>query len=109
MPEQVQPGLDVVAHVQNKIDQFARRWRDPYPAAVRSVLDDRDSLPHYLRTPREHWTRVRHSNFIERTFGETRRRCQGHRPAARRDQLHQPRVGRSRPRPLPGLARVGSR
>jgi len=23
---------------------------------------------------REHWTRVRHSNFIERTFGETRRR-----------------------------------
>nr|WP_204079353.1 transposase [Mycobacterium riyadhense]VTP00595.1 Transposase, Mutator family [Mycobacterium riyadhense] len=28
----------------------------------------------YLRFPREHWTRVRHSNFIERTFGETRRR-----------------------------------
>ncbi|MCA1695568.1 MAG: hypothetical protein LC749_13035 [Actinobacteria bacterium] len=24
--------------------------------------------------PREHWSRVRHSNFIERTFGETRRR-----------------------------------
>lgn len=22
----------------------------------------------------EHWTRIRHSNFIERTFGETRRR-----------------------------------
>jgi putative transposase len=28
----------------------------------------------YLRFPREHWARVRHSDFIERTFGETRRR-----------------------------------
>ena len=33
------------------------------------------SLTHYLRCPREHWTRVRHSNFIERTLGETRRRA----------------------------------
>ena len=44
------------------------------PAAVRSLLNDRDSLTVYLRFPREHWQRVRHSNFIERTFGETRRR-----------------------------------
>ena len=41
---------------------------------MRCLLDDRDSLTVYLRFPREHWTRVRHSNFIERTFGETRRR-----------------------------------
>ncbi|MGA9676383.1 MAG: transposase [Mycobacterium sp.] len=27
-----------------------------------------------LRFPREHWIPIRHSNFIERTFGETRRR-----------------------------------
>jgi transposase-like protein len=60
--------------VQKRIDAFAKRWRDSYPAAVRCLLDDRDSLTVYLRCPREHWTRVRHSNFIERTFGETRRR-----------------------------------
>ena len=24
--------------------------------------------------PADHWERIRHSNFIERTFGETRRR-----------------------------------
>jgi transposase-like protein len=41
---------------------------------VRSLLADRESLTVYLRFPREHWNRVRHSNFIERTFGETRRR-----------------------------------
>jgi transposase-like protein len=74
LPEGTEPGLDAVAHVQTKIDDFARRWRDSYPAAVRILLTDREALTHYLQTPREHWTRVRHSNFIERTFGETRRR-----------------------------------
>jgi transposase-like protein len=74
VPDTVEPGPDAVRHVQDRIDSFARRWRDSYPAAVRCLLADRDSLTVYLRFPREHWTRVRHSNFIERTFGETRRR-----------------------------------
>ncbi len=34
----------------------------------------RGRLTAYLRFPAEHHNRVRHSNFIERTFGETRRR-----------------------------------
>ena len=46
----------------------------PTPPAVRCLLAERDSLTVYLRFPREHWMRIRHSNFIERTFGETRRR-----------------------------------
>jgi putative transposase len=74
LPVDVAPGPDAVAMAQARIDSFAARWRDAYPAAVRCLLDDRDSLTVYLRFPREHWTRVRHSNFIERTFGETRRR-----------------------------------
>jgi transposase-like protein len=74
VPDTIEPGAGAVAHVQNRIDAFAKRWRDSYPAAVRCLLADRDSLTVYLRFPREHWTRVRHSNFIERTFGETRRR-----------------------------------
>ena len=74
VPDKIEPGLDAVGYVQKRIDSFAKRWRDSYPAAVRCLLDDRDSLTVYLRFPREHWTRVRHSNFIERTFGETRRR-----------------------------------
>ena len=74
VPEDMAPGLDAVAYVQKRIDSFAARWRDSYPGAVRALLADRESLTVYLRFPREHWTRVRHSNFIERTFGETRRR-----------------------------------
>ncbi|MPY86157.1 MAG: hypothetical protein GEV00_23665, partial [Actinophytocola sp.] len=64
VPENIEPGLDAVRHVQARIDAFAKRWRDSYPAAVRCLLDDRDSLTVYLRFPREHWTRTRHSNFI---------------------------------------------
>src|SRR5271167_1833304 len=74
VPGDIEPGLDAVTYVQHRIDAFARRWRDSYPAAVRCLLTDRDSLTAYLRFPREHGTRTRHSNFIERTFGETRRR-----------------------------------
>ncbi len=74
VPESIEPGADAVRHVQARIDTFTRRWRDSYPSAVRCLLDDRESLTVYLRFPREHWTRIRHSNFIERTFGETRRR-----------------------------------
>ena len=74
VPDTIEPGLDAVGYVQKRIDSFEKRWRDSYPAAVRCLLEDRDSLTVYLRFPREHWTRVRHSNFIERTFGETRRR-----------------------------------
>lgn len=74
VPDTVEAGLDAVTHVQARIDEFARRWRDSYPAAVRILLSDREQLTHYLRVPREHWNRVRHSNFIERTFGETHRR-----------------------------------
>ena len=74
VPDTIEPGLDAVGYVQKRIDSFEKRWRDSYPAAVRCLLEDRDSLTVYLRFPREHWTRVRHSNLIERTFGETRRR-----------------------------------
>jgi putative transposase len=74
LPEDIAPGLGAVKQVQARIDAFADRWRDAYPAAVRALLKDRESLTVYLRFPREHWQRVRHSNFIERTFGETRRR-----------------------------------
>jgi putative transposase len=74
VPDTIEPGLDAVGYVQARLDSFAARWRDSYPAAVRCLLADRESLTVYLRFPREHWARVRHSNFIERTFGETRRR-----------------------------------
>jgi transposase-like protein len=72
--EDVEPGQQLVDWVQRRIDAFAETWAGRYPAAVKCLLSDRQSLTTYLRFPLEHHKRVRHSNFIERTFGETRRR-----------------------------------
>lgn len=70
----VAPGPELVAAVQARIDAFAEHYRSHYPAAVKCLLSDREQLTSYLRFPLEHHRRIRHSNFIERTFGETRRR-----------------------------------
>ncbi len=68
------PGPKLVAAVQARIDTFADQYRQAYPSAVKCLLSDREQLTSYLRFPLEHHRRIRHSNFIERTFGETRRR-----------------------------------
>src|SRR5947208_15672328 len=68
------PGHDLVAAVQRRIDGFAEQYRRAFPSAVKCLLTDRAQLTSYLRFPIEHHRRIRHSNFIERTFGETRRR-----------------------------------
>ena len=70
----VAPGQRLVTAVQARIDSFAQKYCNLYPAAVRCLLSDCEQLTSYLRFPAEHHKRIRHSNFIERTFGETRRR-----------------------------------
>jgi putative transposase len=70
----IQPGQRLVTAVQARIDSFAQKYASLYPAAVRCLLADCEQLTSYLRFPAEHHKRIRHSNFIERTFGETRRR-----------------------------------
>jgi putative transposase len=70
----LEPGQQLVGAVQARIDGFAERYGHDYPSAVRCLLADREQLTTYLRFPAEHHRRIRHSNFIERTFGETRRR-----------------------------------
>jgi transposase-like protein len=69
-----QPGPKLVGAVQRRIDAFADKYSSRFPAAVKCLLTDREQLTSYLRFPIEHHKRIRHSNFIERTFGETRRR-----------------------------------
>lgn len=68
------PGQAAVDEAQRRIDAFADRHGTAFPAAVRCLQDDRQALTSYLRFPTEHHKRIRHTNLIERTFGETRRR-----------------------------------
>ena len=72
--DDVDPGEAAVAIAQRQAEAFAAKWQRRYPAAVACVTNDLPSLTVHLRFPPEHWRRIRHSNFIERTFGETRRR-----------------------------------
>jgi putative transposase len=69
-----EPGDAAIAVATRQAAEFAAKWKIRYPAAVACVTDDLASLTVHLRFPAEHWKRIRHSNFIERTFGETRRR-----------------------------------
>lgn len=70
-----QPGPRMVELVDHRVTEFADRYAATYPAAMKILLTDRAGLTAYLRFPTEHHHRIRHSNFIERTFGETRRRA----------------------------------
>ena len=68
------PGPRLVELVDNRITEMAGRYSATYPAAMKCLIADREGMTAYLRFHAEHHNRVRHSNFIERTFGETRRR-----------------------------------
>ena len=69
-----QPGPRLAELVDHRITEMAGRYAATYPAAMKCLLADRGGLTAYLRFPADHHHRIRHSNFIERTFGETRRR-----------------------------------
>jgi putative transposase len=69
-----QDGQAAVAEARRRAKRFIAKWRPLYPAAVACVADNLDALTVHLLFPAEHRKRIRHSNLIERTFGETRRR-----------------------------------
>ena len=60
--------------VRGRAERFAATYAKRFPSAVDCLMADFASLTTYLRFPAGHHGRIRHSNFIERTFGETRRR-----------------------------------
>lgn len=67
-------GPELVTLVHARIERFAENYRALYPAAVKPLLPDREQATSYLNFPVEHHKRIRHSNLIERTFDESRRR-----------------------------------
>lgn len=67
-------GEAAVAEGRRRAKRFIAKWTPLYPAAVACVADNLDALLVHLLFPAEHRKRIRHSNLIERTFGETRRR-----------------------------------
>ena len=69
-----QDGQAALAEGRRRAKRFIAKWKPLYPSAVACVADNLDALLVHLLFPAEHHRRIRHSNLIERTFGETRRR-----------------------------------
>jgi hypothetical protein len=53
---------------------MAGRYPATYPASLKCLLAGRGGLTACLRFPAGHHHRIRHPDFLERTFGQTRRR-----------------------------------
>jgi hypothetical protein len=68
------PGPKLTELMDARISEMAAIYGPTYPSAMKCLTTDREGLTAYLRFPAEHHHRIRHSNFVERTFGETRRR-----------------------------------
>jgi putative transposase len=68
------PGPRLVELASHRITEMAAKYGATYPAAMKCLLADHEGLTAYLRFPAGHHPRVRHPDFTERTFGETRRR-----------------------------------
>ena len=67
-------GQAAVDEARRRAQVFVARYERVYPAAVTCLTSTLDELTVHLRFPSEHWQRIRHTNLLERTFGETRRR-----------------------------------
>ena len=98
------PGHELVTAVQARIDAFAETYGKLYPAG-RQLPAHRPGAAHQLpalprRAPQADPALQLHRAHLRRDPPPG----QGHRPAPRRDQLPQPRLGRPGPR-LPRLAR----
>jgi transposase-like protein len=59
-----EPGEAAVAQARQRAHAFADRYDKRYPAAVACLLDTLPELTCFLRFPREHWARIRHTNLI---------------------------------------------
>ena len=57
-------GEAAVLEAEKRVKTFSAKWKKLYPTAVSCLEDDLGHLTTYLRFPKEHWARIRHSNFI---------------------------------------------
>ena len=69
-----EPGEAAVAHARQRAHAFADRYDRRYPPRSPSCWRPCPSSPPFLRFRGSTGPRIRHTNLVGRTFGETRRR-----------------------------------
>jgi Transposase, Mutator family len=105
-----EPGETAVAHARQRAHAFADRYDRRYPAAVACCWRPCPSSPPFLRFRGSIGPRIRHTNLVGRTFGETRRRVKviGRLPGVGGAGPHLARLARGRDDPGRGVAAAGS-
>ncbi len=67
------PGEEAISIAHERATKFAEEYCGRYPRAVDCLITNLSTLTAHLHYPIEHRERVRHTNLLERTFGESHR------------------------------------
>jgi len=68
------PYAETRAACERLRDQFAARYRKPYPKAVETLCRDWERMVTFYRFPKAHWIHLRTTNVVESPFSAVRLR-----------------------------------
>jgi putative transposase len=68
------PYAESRAQCEQLRDQFAARYRKPYPKAVETLCRDWERMVIFYRFPKDHWIHLRTTNVVESPFAAVRLR-----------------------------------
>jgi len=68
------PYADSRAECEQLRDEFAARYRKPYPKAVETLGRDWERMVTFYRFPKDHWIHLRTTNVVESPFSAVRLR-----------------------------------
>ena len=68
------PYAETRAACERLRDQFAARYRQPYPKAVQTLCRDWERMVTFYRFPKAHWIHLRTTNVVESPFSAVRLR-----------------------------------
>jgi putative transposase len=68
------PYAETRAACERLRDQFAARYRKPYPKAVETLCRDWERMVTFYRFPKDHWIHLRTTNVVESPFSAVRLR-----------------------------------
>lgn len=59
---------------RREAEAFRIKWEPVFPAAVACLQRDLDDCLRFYRFPKKHWRSIRTNNYLERLFGEVKKR-----------------------------------
>jgi putative transposase len=65
---------ETILEARNRFRDWAKQWRNVEAKAVKCLEIDIDEMLSFLNCPKAHWSKIRTTNAIERSFREVRRR-----------------------------------